>query len=126
MYEISSSGKILKDELLGQAFQRIARDEVGLDGAFIILPGGEVQFDQPQPLIRSIRFKGVYEHFYPDNFANAKGISTHYVVLAYELQLLAPLGKLPADQHSDYRWWQVDELLASDEVHPNTKAYFRP
>jgi len=31
----------------------------------------------------------------------------------------------PDDQHSELRWWPIAELMASDRVHDNTKAYFR-
>jgi len=118
-------GKILKDEILGQAFQRIARDELELDLHITIAPGGAPVLDQNNPLVREIKFKGVYEHLYPDNFADAEGISTHYIVLAYRIELALPLVNLPPDQHSDYKWWNVQELLKAENVHDNSKAYFR-
>jgi colanic acid biosynthesis protein WcaH len=34
-----------------------------------------------------------------------------------------PIGRF--DQHSDYRWLMPDEILARDDVHEYTKAYFR-
>lgn len=70
------------------------------------------------------RFLGVYEHFYDDSvFGPAP--STHYVVLGYHLQVrrdhLAP----PLEQHSRYRWWGAEEMLACDEVHPNSRVYLK-
>ncbi len=31
---------------------------------------------------------------------------------------------LPDEQHDDYRWLTPDALLASDNVHANSRAYF--
>jgi len=100
-------GRILKDEPLDAAFRRITRSELGV----------EVARNQAT-------FRGVYEHFHPDNFAGQPGITTHYVVLAYELPAGIVQGTLPQDQHTAYRWWTVSELLAHPQVHPYTKAYF--
>jgi colanic acid biosynthesis protein WcaH len=50
------------------------------------------------------------------------GISTHYVVLAYELQADVNLEQLPMEQHSEYRWVEENGDLA--KVHPNARAYF--
>ncbi|MGZ4996521.1 MAG: hypothetical protein ACXV8J_01645, partial [Methylobacter sp.] len=49
-------------------------------------------------------------------------ISTHYVVLAYELQADINLKQLPTEQHSEYCWVAENDDLA--KVHPNAKAYF--
>lgn len=102
-------GRIDKDESLDIAFRRIVKNELGVASAE-----------------RSAsRFFGVYERHYDDNFAGAEGIGTHYVVLAYTMTLsgTVPIGRF--DQHSDYLWLLPDELLARDDVHENTKAYFR-
>ncbi|SAK71463.1 NUDIX hydrolase [Caballeronia fortuita] len=102
-------GRIRKDESLDAAYRRIVNDELGVASA----------------LRSAARFFGVYEHLYDDNFAGADGIGTHYIVLAYAMTLngQAPIGRF--DQHSDYRWLLADELIARDDVHENTKAYFR-
>ena len=102
-------GRIAKDESLDAAFARIVRDELGVAGAV----------RSASPLL------GVYEHHYDDNFAGVEGFGTHYIVLAYAMTLseAAPIGRF--DQHSEYRWLSPDELLARDDVHENTKAYFR-
>jgi colanic acid biosynthesis protein WcaH len=102
-------GRIHKDETLDAAFARIADAELGI-----------------ARLARSTaRFEGVFEHHYEDNFAAEPGVSTHYIVLAYALQLTstAPVGQL--DQHSEYLWLSPAALLARADVHENTKAYFR-
>ena len=44
---------------------------------------------------------------------------------AFERLTLAELGlRLPDSQHDDYRWLKPDALLASDNVHDNSRAYF--
>jgi colanic acid biosynthesis protein WcaH len=102
-------GRVRKDESLDTAFTRVVNDELGVAS-----------------VERSAsRFYGVFEHRYKDNFAGAPDISTHYVVLAYAMSLsgAVPIGRF--DQHSEYAWLLPDELLLRDDVHDNTKAYFR-
>jgi colanic acid biosynthesis protein WcaH len=101
-------GVIRKNETLDQAFARIAATELALT------------------LTREqARFKGVYQHFYDDNFAGEPGIATHYVVLAYELTVPSLLAKGPLDQHRDLRLYTPDEVLSDPAVHQNTRAYFQ-
>lgn len=99
-------GRIYKDESIDQAFLRLTREELGKETAK-----------------ECARFLGYFEHFYPDNFSG-DDFSTHYVVLAFELELDVSLEQLPSVQHNDYRWFLLDELLASEEVHLHTKSYF--
>ncbi|MCR6666631.1 MAG: GDP-mannose mannosyl hydrolase [Methyloversatilis sp.] len=100
-------GRILKDERLADALVRVVRRELG---AMVPVEGW--------------RNMGIYEHLYPDNFAGADGISTHYVVLPHQLDLDSEVALESDDQHEALRWFSVDELMAHDEVHPYTKAYF--
>lgn len=105
-YWFVPGGRIQKDERLENAFRRLVNVELGCDAGF----------DQA-------RFLGPYQHFYSDNFSG-DNFTTHYVVLGYELTLDINLNDLPADQHQDYRWFTIDELLAADQVHQHTKDYF--
>ncbi|KAK47631.1 GDP-mannose mannosyl hydrolase [Caballeronia jiangsuensis] len=102
-------GRITKNETLDAAFRRIVHNELGVASA----------------QRSASRLFGVYEHLYDDNFAGAGDIGTHYIVLAYTMTLSGkvPIGRF--DQHSDYRWLLPDDLLALDDVHEYTKAYFR-
>ncbi|BCQ24002.1 GDP-mannose mannosyl hydrolase [Caballeronia sp. NK8] len=102
-------GRIVKDETLDAAFRRIVHNELGVASAER----------------SATRFFGVYEHLYDDNFAGASDIGTHYIVLAYAMTLsgTVPIGRF--DQHSEYLWLGADDLLSRDDVHENTKAYFR-
>lgn len=100
-------GRIYKDERVTQALDRIGREEIG-----VALETG------------SVRFMGVFEHLYEDNVAGIPDISTHYICLACEVIAPITLEQFPVTQHDDWRFWEVDELMASGEVHGNTKAYF--
>ncbi|MCE7728134.1 GDP-mannose mannosyl hydrolase [Vibrio campbellii] len=99
-------GRILKDEKLDAAFQRITDSELG-----------------NVCTLSAANFIGVYEHLYQDNFSS-ESFSTHYVVLGYELVWKGKLSDLPLEQHGSYQWWDVNDLLTSKDVHCNTKAYF--
>lgn len=101
-------GRITKNESRAAAFRRLTREELGLEAG-----------------LEQARFLGVYDHFYPANRFEHPGFGTHYVVLGYELPLSVVPASLPLEQHGEYVWMSEAELLASPEVHENTKAYFR-
>ena len=102
--------------LLGKRTNRPAQ-------GFWFVPGGRVQKDEPLaeafarltqaelglslPMTAG-RFYGVWQHFYDDNFSGADFSLT-----------------LPEAQHNDYRWMSPKALLAADNVHENSRAYFR-
>ena len=98
-------GRILKDESFESAFKRLLKAELGINGA---------------PSF----FKGLYQYFYDDNFSE-EDFTTHYVVLAYEIEFSGELSSLPIEQHSDYRWFDENELLLNESVHKHTKWYFQ-
>ena len=101
-------GRIWKDERLENAFGRILKTETGLT-----LPFSDA------------RFLGVYEHLYETNRFGQPGYGTHYVVLAYETNV-GSISQVDGDtQHSHYVWFDEGEILRAENVHENTKAYFR-
>lgn len=100
-------GRIRKGERLDQALRRILKEEIGVES-----------------ISSDAEFVGVFEHFYEDNFASEAGFGTHFIVLAHKFILESPLTNLPPEQHTEYRWWDIVELIKSPEVHPYTKAYF--
>ena len=103
-YFFSTGGRINKNESIGNAMARIALNELNIE-------------------LKSIpKFIGVFEHFYDDSIY--KDVSTHYVNLAYEYEVEEVLS-LPTEQHSEYKWFTIDELLESKQVHKYTKDYFR-
>jgi colanic acid biosynthesis protein WcaH len=99
-------GRVIKDETLDEAFSRILKHETGL-----------------QATRHGAHLLGVYEHHYRTNRFGDPGFGTHYVVLAYELQLTDhPAIKLDS-QHTKLRWLRSSDDL--DRVHENARVYFR-
>lgn len=98
-------GRVLKDEPIEQAYMRLLKIELGMDKT-------------------SSCFKGVYQHFYNDNFSEDR-FTTHYVVLAYEVIFKGDIASLPVAQHKAYRWFSEVTLLDNDDVHLHTKWYFQ-
>ncbi|MDD3598281.1 GDP-mannose mannosyl hydrolase [Sulfuricurvum sp.] len=98
-------GRIYKNESLENAFERISLCELGIS---ISMSGAS--------------FRGVYEHFYEDSVFG-EHISTHYVVLAYQLNALDHPFSIN-DQHSAYCWQTIEALLADAQVHAHVKEYF--
>ena len=99
-------GRIRKNERVSEALLRISQRELGVE-------------------ISQAKLLGVCDHFYPDNFLGAPGVSTHYVVLGMEAMWPAGASVQADDQHDEFKWWAAEEILTSDTVHENTKAYFR-
>jgi colanic acid biosynthesis protein WcaH len=101
-------GRIHKDETIPAAFARITLSETGM----------------PCEIAHAV-FHGVYEHHYPgDNFAAQPDFGTHYIVLAFEIKLTHTDIPLPREQHVEYCWMPIRELLESPKVHMNVKNYF--
>ena len=67
---------------------------------------------------------GAYDHIYSDNCFAADGTNTHYVVLAYKLDVFDKFEARPDHQHIAIKWWPKIKLLISPEAHQNTKNYF--
>jgi colanic acid biosynthesis protein WcaH len=103
-YYFTLGGRVLKDEIIENAQKRIFKNELGIE------------------LIETPRFIGVFEHFYNDSFVD-DNISTHYVNLAYEIQV-SYIQDLPKAQHNSYIWLSLNELINSNEVHKYVKGYF--
>ena len=72
-----------------------------LNNAFIRLVSEELDIESGVTRADA-KFLGVFEHFYEDNVFE-DDVSTHYVVLAYEL-ILDILNLKNSEQHSQYRW----------------------
>ena len=112
-YFFSTGGRINKNETITNAMARIAKNELNIELFFSIPPRG-VNFIP--------KFIGVFEHFYDDSMF--EDVSTHYVNLAYEYEMKEALS-LPTEQHNEYQWFTIDELLKSKQVHKYVKDYFR-
>ena len=98
-------GRIFKDETLDAAFERTAKEEIGLD----------IKREDAV-------FINVYEHFYDNNVFDNE-FSTHYVVLAHKIVTNEKLSL--NNQHEKYEWFDKEKLLESIDVHKYTKDYFK-
>lgn len=105
-YWFVPGGRVRKDESLHTAFERLTAAELG-----VRLP------------LSSAEFYGVWQHFYDDNFSG-QDFSTHYIVLGFRLRVLEKELQLPGEQHETWRWMMPQSLLATDNVHENSRAYF--
>jgi colanic acid biosynthesis protein WcaH len=92
-------GVVRKYERLADAFARIVKAEIGLEAS-----------------IADVKFVGVYEHLYDTNVFGEEGYGTHYVVLAYELNLGHRPPTVSDPQHSGFRWMTPAELISSPGV----------
>jgi len=97
-------GRIFKNETLDEAFNRITREELGLDKKR-----------------EKSKFYGIYEHFYENNVFGSD-FGTHYVVLAHEFIINVDIRL--NDQHEEYRWFSLNEILNTRNIHKYTKNYF--
>ena len=103
-YFFSIGGRINKNEFIDNAMARVALNELIID------------------LKSTPKFIGMFEHFYDDSMY--ENVSTHYVNIAYEYEM-EETPDLPTEQHSEYQWFTVNELLESKQVHKYVKNYFR-
>ena len=114
-------GRVRKNEPMANAFDRLARDELGLPGHW---------------LQRAV-LMGAWDHFYPDS-AFDLNVSTHYVNLPYWLDLSAQEaatlalpcsgddGDAPgryAGQHARWRWQPLTQAATDPSVHAYARTY---
>ena len=93
-YFFSAGGRIYKNETINSTIIQIAKNELNIKSKF------------------NPKFIGVFEHFYDDSIY--EDVSTHYVNLAYEIEI-EKTSNLPTEQHSEYRWFTINELLESKQ-----------
>ena len=105
-YWFTLGGRVLKNETINHAIKRLSKKE----------------FNQ-EITIDSLKFHGVYEHFYSDSFVD-ENISTHYIILAYELERQQKLD-LPKNEHSEYKYFSYEEIMQDSTVHKYVKDYLK-
>lgn len=104
-YWFVPGGRVQKNETLDAAFLRLTTEELG------------IRLERNQAV-----FKGVYEHFYSDSVFGEE-ISTHYVVLAYELKLKSNIVVLDNKQHSNLLWLKPAQFC-NYPIHRHSLDYF--
>jgi len=105
-YFFSIGGRIMKNETIQLAIQRIMSNELNIQ------------------LKSAPTFINLFEHFYSDGIFD--GISSHYVGLLYEYEVgdKIDLKCLPNEQHNEYKWFSVNQIMKDTQVHKNVKDYF--
>ena len=101
-------GRVFKNENLNDAFNRILNQEIGLKISDF----------------KNIFYKGLYNHIYKDNVYGDTRFNTHYIVYAIELQLKKNINIFLDNQHSDYKFINIKDLLMDVDVHQYVKNYF--
>lgn len=105
-YWFVPGGRVQKEETLEHAFGRLTLAELGQ------------RFE-----LNKDHFYGVWQHFYEDNFYG-DDFSTHYIALGFRLPVRSLELALPDEQHDAYCWLKPATLIADEQVHRNTRAYF--
>lgn len=101
-------GRVRKNEPLSRCLQRVAWAELGLQANDV----------------HGAKLMGAWDHFYQDS-AFSTEVSTHYVNLPHVLRLpySLDLNPLPPDQHSAWRWQDVQTAAVAHDVHPYVRIY---
>ena len=100
-------GRIFKNEDLKDAFRRICQEELGIELA-----------------ITKAQLFGAFTHNKEVNVFGKPGISTHYVVLAYDLNIVDQPLDINA-QHSAIRWISESEAnCPGSDIHHNVLPYY--
>ena len=107
-YWFVPGGRVLKDEHIRQAFERITKEELGI----------EIPYEQAG-------FFGVFEHLHQNNFTQKDDFTTHYIVLAHLIHISESPLALPQTQHREYKWLSKESASEENNVHPYTLAYFK-
>lgn len=97
-------GRVRKNETLDDAFVRLVKEELGIES-------GITRADA--------KFLGVFEHFY-DDCVFGDDVSTHYIVLAYELRDAGFI--FLSEQHEKNKWLGVSFGL--NNLHTYVQRYF--
>jgi colanic acid biosynthesis protein WcaH len=102
-------GRIRKNEKLDDAFRRISAGELNHE-----FKRGDA------------KFLNVFEHFYVNESKySVENLDTHYVVIAYRIKDFNDFDLYENNQHSQFKWMAIEELIDKEDVHEHTKDYFR-
>ena len=108
-YWFVPGGRVRKNETLDDAFIRLVKEELGIES-------GVTRTDA--------KFLGVFEHFY-DDCMFGDDVSTHYVVIAYQLVIkIKTCINLYFTQHEKYMWLNDPEILKNNQIIKYVKKYF--
>jgi len=101
-------GRVYLNESLKSAFERILVNETAI----------------PLTNVKHISLYGLYDHLYEDSFQKDSALGTHYIVAAYKICIVGTPKLKSDEQHLDLKFFDVADILASNDVHQFTKNYF--
>ncbi|RLL47437.1 GDP-mannose mannosyl hydrolase [Acinetobacter cumulans] len=106
-YWFVPGGRVRKNETLDDAFVRLVREELGIES-------GITRADA--------KFLGVFEHFY-DDCVFSGDVSTHYIVLGYEITLKYQHIINLREQHEIFEYLKSNVADSTLEIHYFTRLY---
>lgn len=103
-------GRIRKSETINNALDRIIFEETG-----------RKIIDK-----KDLKFLGIYEHFYENNFLGNNDFKTHIVVIAYNIEIsnLTEIDQCFSNQQHLEDIWHDMKISNNINIHPYTKNYF--
>lgn len=103
-------GRIRKSETINNALDRIIFEETG-----------RKIIDK-----KDLKFLGIYEHFYENNFLGNNDFKTHIVVIAYNIEIsnLTEIDQSFSNQQHLEDIWHDMKISNNINIHPYTKNYF--
>ncbi len=103
-------GRIFKNEKFFECVSRLMSTEIGLSNLNV----------------ESIEFAPPHEHIYPNSSIYGEHLTTHYINIPCLIAINSPFNTLglPKDQHSEWRWWNIDVASKAEEVHEYVRPYF--
>ena len=111
-------GRIQKNETIKSAQKRLLAEEIGLKNISLVK--------------KYIKFIGIFEHFYEDNFLGQNDFNTHYIAHAYKVEIndLEQINYAQfEEQHHIYKWISIkDDFLEKQnkiKIHKYTQNYIK-
>ena len=104
-YYFTPGGRIFKNESIKNAILRLSAKELGT------------------PLqLEALKFNGFYDHLFENSIFG--DLSLHCVNLAFGHQF-SKLPELPDQEHEEYKFFTVEDILSRKDVHEYVRWYFR-
>ena len=108
-YWFVPGGRVFKNEKMKDAIARVLKNEINISDRNLL----------------SLKIGGLYEHIYKkDNLFEDQSIDTHYIVQSIFIEL-KNIDKIKTDfQNSKLRFFSINEIKNSKNVHRFVKSYF--
>ena len=98
-------GRILKNESIDSAIERISLNELG-----------------HLYKRKDTKFLNIFEHFYTNSFWENESFSTHYVVMAFQINCSEDENFNLKNQHQDLKWFSKEDIR-NIKIHKYSQLY---